>query len=432
MSYYLGLDFGTSGARGIVIDQNLAILAQASVSQASSSDQSLSVLWEIQLVEILSQIPVDLRRGLDRIAIDGTSGSVLICDAQGTPLREPLLYNNNQAKEYLAALKSIAPADHVVISATSSLAKLLWFAQQSEFTQAEFFLHQADWLGFCLHGRLGISDYHNALKLGYDPAIADYPNWFNHPNLIDLKSLLPRVVAPGTVIGSITPDTASRWQINPHCQICAGTTDSIAAFLAAGATDIGIGVTSLGSTIVLKLMSRVPIQASAYGIYSHRCGDYWLVGGASNCGGAVLQQFFTVAELETLSREIKPDIPNDLDYYPLPQAGERFPINDPNLQPRLMPKPENPVEFLQALLESLARIEAQGYQLLTQLGASPVKRVYTAGGGAKNQAWTAIRQRVLGIPVSSSPQTEAAYGTARLALQGLAPYQNINVSKNTE
>jgi sugar (pentulose or hexulose) kinase len=145
-------------------------------------------------------------------------------------------------------------------------------------------------------------------------------------------------------------------------------------------------------------------------------GDLWLTGGASNTGGAVLKQFFTNAELESLSREIDASIASKLDYYPLLKAGDRFPINDPNLPPRLEPRPDHPVEFLHGLLESIARIEARGYELLQQMGADKLIRVYTAGGGAANPTWTAIRARHLHVPVVASVYTEAAYGTALLAM----------------
>ncbi|MGA1626063.1 MAG: carbohydrate kinase, partial [Prochlorothrix sp.] len=45
-------------------------------------------------------------------------------------------------------------------------------------------------------------------------------------------------------------------------------------------------------------------------------------------------------------------------------------------------------------------------------------QVYTAGGGAENEVWMAMRERLLGVPVIRSPHTEAAYGTALLAQQG--------------
>ncbi len=45
-------------------------------------------------------------------------------------------------------------------------------------------------------------------------------------------------------------------------------------------------------------------------------------------------------------------------------------------------------------------------------------QVYTAGGGAKNDKWTAMRAAKLDVPVEASPQAEAAYGAALLARQG--------------
>ncbi|MDA0865232.1 MAG: FGGY-family carbohydrate kinase, partial [Cyanobacteria bacterium] len=49
---------------------------------------------------------------------------------------------------------------------------------------------------------------------------------------------------------------------------------------------------------------------------------------------------------------------------------------------------------------------------------SGLTRVITAGGGAQNPTWMAIRQRCLPVPVSRAEQGEAAFGTARLAQMG--------------
>ena len=54
--------------------------------------------------------------------------------------------------------------------------------------------------------------------------------------------------------------------------------DSNAAFIAAGVTQPGEAVTSLGSTLAVKLLSETRVDRAEYGIYSHRLGDAWLVG----------------------------------------------------------------------------------------------------------------------------------------------------------
>lgn len=90
----------------------------------------------------------------------------------------------------------------------------------------------------------------------------------------------------------------------------------------------------MGSTLAIKLLSTSRVDDARYGVYSHRLDDKWLVGGASNTGGAVLRQIFTDEQLENLSKQIDPMKTSPLDYYPLPTVGERFPVADPNMAPR--------------------------------------------------------------------------------------------------
>lgn len=408
MDLYLGIDYGTSGARAVVIDGEENLLTEVRYPWQKLGAKH----WSKALWSLLAEIPEQLRHEIKAIAINGTSSTVLLCNATGEPVDAPLLYNDARGAVVLEQLRKFVPPNHTVLSATSSLAKLLWMSQQPFFAEAKYFLHQADWLAFLLHGQLGISDYHNALKLGYDVENLQYPEWLKQ---LEIPIQLPKVLPPGTPIAEIRPDIAIKFGYSRDCLVCTGTTDSIAAFLASGAKSPGEAVTSLGSTLVLKLLSRTRVEDARYGIYSHRLGDLWLTGGASNTGGAVLREFFTNAELESLSREIDATKASELDYYPLLKPGDRFPINDPNLAPRLTPRPDNPVDFLHGLLESMARIETHGYQLLQNLGADKLQRVYTAGGGAANSTWTAIRRRCLKVPVVVSVNTEAAYGTALLA-----------------
>ncbi|KAJ6385967.1 hypothetical protein OIU77_029017 [Salix suchowensis] len=190
------------------------------------------------------------------------------------------------------------------------------------------------------------------------PASDSYPSWLRSQ---PYSQLLPSVIAPGTSIGNLKEEIRTQFGFQEDCIVCAGTTDSIAAFLAARATQPGKAVTSLGSTLAIKLLSTTRIDDARFGVYSHRLDDKWLVGGASNTGGAVLKQFFTDEQLQKLSEQINPMEASPLDYYPLKAVGERFPVADPNLVPRLHPRPESDVEYLHGILESIAHIEAKAF-----------------------------------------------------------------------
>lgn len=402
MNLYLGIDFGTTGARSTVIDSQGTIHCETEYTFANNGQQQpeLPSVWQNALWDSIEQIPPAIRNQVRAIALDGTSSTVMLCNTDGIPVCEPILYNDARGAAVTERLRAIAPDNHTVLSATSSLAKLLWLQEGGleahptkqlslcgtgilPVVEKLYFLHQADWLAFLLHGKLGISDYHNALKLGFDVDTLCYPNWLIEGIAGAATPELPQVVAPGTPVGEVRAQVGDRFGFPRDCMVCAGTTDSIAAFLASGVNLPGEAVTSLGSTLAVKLLSHTRVDDSRYGIYSHKLGDLWLVGGASNTGGAVLRHFFTDVELENYSTQIDPEQESLLDYYPLLKKGDRFPINDPNLPPRLEPRPTDSVEFLHGLLESIARIEARGYQLLQELGATPLTKVYTAGGGAK-------------------------------------------------
>jgi sugar (pentulose or hexulose) kinase len=411
---FLGLDFGTSGARACVIDTQKSIIWEQRIAYPDPTSQTPAD-WRAALHTLLSALPKNIAAGLHGLAIDGTSGTVLLCDKALEPCSPALLYHDNRAQQQAEQLKAIAPDGHTVCTATSGLAKFLWLTQQSDIKRASYFLHQADWLTALLSGQPGISDYHNALKTGYDVEQLCWPDWVM---ALPYAHLLPRVLAPGAVIGPIQPDIAAHFGIHTQCLIHAGTTDSSAAFIATGVNETGLGVTSLGTTLVLKQLSKQRIEAPEYGVYSHRYGHLWLVGGASNAGAGVLHHYFDGAQLAALSAQIDPLQDSPLDYYPLTKIGERFPVNDARLAPRLEPRPANDVEYLHGLLQGLARIEAAGYARLAELGAPPLKRVVTNGGGARNIVWREMRTRLLGVPVSAAEHCETAYGSALLCLKG--------------
>lgn len=416
---YLGMDFGTSGARFALIDKQGTTHAEGKRDYPlfmSEETMDWARSWKSTLFSLLEDVPSHLREIVTSISIDGTSATTLIVDSNtGEPLWRPFLYNES-CPEALPTVRSIAPENHTVCSGSSTLCKLVsWWEREDSQRKSALLMHQADWLLWLLHGKIGVSDYNNALKVGYDPELDAYPSWLlSQP----YSQILPSVRPPGTSIGHVKEDIRSQFGFPEDCVVCAGTTDSIAAFLAARASQPGKAVTSLGSTLAIKLLSTTRVEDARFGVYSHRLDDKWLVGGASNTGGAVLRQIFTDEQLEKLSANINPMVPSPLDYYPLKTAGERFPVADPNMAPRLDPRPQSDVEFLHGIFESIARIEAKGYGLLKDLGATEVDEVFTAGGGAKNDKWTKIRERVLGLPVSCASQTEAAYGAALLALKG--------------
>jgi D-ribulokinase len=412
----LGIDVGTSGVRIAARDRNGALRAMASAPLVSPlvdfgramQDPSL---WWMALVEAFKALDLKGLKVL-AVAIDGTSGTVLPVDDAGQILGLASMYNDVAEPEYVKRIAAVAPASSAAHGATSALARLLPMQES-----AARVLHQADWLLGMMCGRFDVTDENNALKSGYDPVTRQWPAWLSEVGADIAK--LPRVLAAGEAVARILPDVAKSFGLPDDMMVVTGTTDGCAGFLASGAKDAGDAATSLGTTLTLKLLSATPVFAPQYGIYSHRIGDQWLAGGASNSGGAVLKQFFSAEDIVRLTALMDAKVPTGLDYYPLPKTGERFPINDSAMQPKLSPRPAEDHVFLQGLFEGMAEIEALGYRRLAELGASPLKSIRSAGGGAANDVWTAIRLQKLGVPALLSASEQAAMGTARLAWRGI-------------
>ena len=416
---FIGLDVGSTGCRAAAINAAGELLAQSQApipAPPKSGDQATqdpTLWWKAvsgALQGLLTQVDPALVRAL---AVDGTSGTVLLCDDKGNPVTPALMYNDQRAAEEARRIAEVAAGNSGAQGASGSLAKLLWLQGKHLDKRAAHALHQADWIAGRLAGLFGHSDYNNCLKLGYDAEKLAWPEWMEALGVN--TALLPQVRAPGEALSTISADMAKAFGLPADAEIMAGTTDGVAAFLAAGATEPGEGVTSLGSTLVLKLLSHKPVFSPAHGVYSHRLGRHWLAGGASNSGGAVLLRYFKLEQIEEMTPQLDPEHPTGLDYYPLVDAGERFPVNDPELQPKLEPLPDDSVAFLQGMLEGIARIEAHGYRLLQQLGAPALKAVYTTGGGSRNPAWERIREKTINVKLKKPRSALTAYGAALLA-----------------
>lgn len=416
MTLAVGIDVGTSGVRAVAMDAAGAVVAEAATPMAAhGSDPRDPATWWAATTTALAGLLAAVDPGRVRaVAVDGTSGTVLPVDAAGTPLATPLMYNDPvDDAGLLARIAAEAPPTSAAHGPTSGLAKAMRFRAVPGVARI---LHQADWIAGRLAGRFGTSDANNALKTGYDPVAGRWPDWIERVGLD--PALLPRVVVPGTPLGGLSDEMAERFGLRRDAEIVAGTTDGCASFLATGASRPGEGVSALGSSLTIKLLSDRPIFAPEFGIYSHRLGDTWLAGGASNTGGKVLAAFFTPDALATLSATIDPEVPSGLDYYPLLRPGERFPVADPALPPRLDPRPDDDADFLKGLLDGIAAIEALAYRRLAELGGPDLMSVRTVGGGAKNPVWSRMRALRLGVPLAEARSEEAAAGTARLAWAG--------------
>lgn len=412
----LGIDLGTSGARAVAMTAAGEIVASGAARLTAFSDDHRDPLgwWKAVQAALAQALEAIDGSHICAVGIDGTSGTMLPVAADGAPLATPLMYNDPVGDTAILERIAVhAPKESAAHGATSGLAKLLTFQSLPEVFRV---IHQADWIAGHFTGLYDISDENNALKTGYDPVAHNWPEWLARTGArIDL---LPDVLPAGAPVATISPAAAEAFGLPSETVIVAGTTDGCASFLATGADRPGDAVSALGTTLTVKMLSDKPLFAPEFGLYSHRIGDMWLAGGASNTGGAVLAAHFSNDRIAELSEQIDPASDTGLDFYPLLKPGERFPVADPAFMPRMEPRPTEDAEFLKAIFEGIAGVERLAYERLVSLGSPALGSIRTVGGGAKNGVWTEIRKRRLVVPFLPVLSEEAAAGAARLALSG--------------
>ena len=403
-NFYGGLDFGTSGARISIINLQKKLVYSNSVPYSCSFKNPNS--WINSCENLLVSLPIEVKINLNKLAISGTSGTLIASNLQGEPIGEAIPYDQ-ACTEHNILLESLASGEDHLQTPYSSLAKALILIDK--YGTNILLRHQSDWItGWLLkdwtHGEEG-----NNLKLGWDLEKESWPKSYLNTSW---QKCLPQIVKSGKIIGQVHFDLAERLNLNKKLILISGTTDSNASVIAAGLGKED-GLTVLGTTIVVKKIIDKPIKKQ--GVTNHRVNGHWICGGASNAGCGILSQLFSDSEIKELSRQINPSKNTSLNLLPLNSKGERFPVNNANLEPILDPRPVSDSLYLHALFEGLAKIELKGWEKLGELTGSLPKKIITIGGGSKNPQWRKIREKIINIPIVSCKKT-TSFGTALLAI----------------
>jgi xylulokinase len=429
MPLYLGLDVGTQGARALVCDESGRVVSQASEPFQSPGIPDLPAGWFEQdpqdwwkaAVTCLKKVAAGLSEGISALSVDSTSGTILPVDENGNPLTNALMYNDGRAVDE-AKICNEAGIDLTEklgykFGASFALPKILWIKnhQPDVYQRTWKFIHAADFIIGRLIDDFGISDYSNALKTGYDLVDLKWPDFIEYKLDIPL-SKLPVVVTPGEIIGSINPSAGDETELKTGTPVAAGVSDGTAGFIASGASGIGDWNSTIGTTLVLRGVSKNLVKDPQGRIYCHRHPDgWWLPGGASNVGGECLAKFFPNDDYAELDRQASQYLPTDVIVYPLARQGERLPFINNNAQGFVSGEPRNRAELYAAYLQGVAFVERWSLELMEELGADVSGTVYATGGGAKSLQWMQIRADVLGRKIVRPAITESAMGSAIVA-----------------
>ncbi len=422
---WIGIDLGTQSVRASAVSSDGFSAGKGSRSLTSKREshrheQNPEDWWKAAVGACQDATKGIARERIRGVAVDGTSGTILLSDGSGRPLTAGLMYDDGRARAEAQRVNEVGGevwrSLGYRMQPSWGLPKLVWVARNERgLLKGSRLLHQTDFVCWRLAGREVASDSSNSLKTGFDLIHERWPEQVIEQLGIP-PDILPEVVRPGTQIGTVCRQAAQETGIPEGTPLMAGMTDGCAAQLGAGAVKVGSWNSVLGTTLVLKGVTSALVRDPNGVVYSHRSPDgNWLPGGASSTGAGILSKDYAGRDLATLDREASHHEPASVVTYPLASRGERFPFSVPEAEGFTLGETNDEADRYAAVLQGVAYIERLCFDYLDYIGASVDGELSFTGGATKSGYWSQLRADVLQRAVRLPEEAEAALGMCVLA-----------------
>ena len=429
---FMGIDVGTQGVRCVVSDERGQIAAAHSVpfetlniAQREGWYEQAPADWANAMKTAIRACTANIAdpAQIKSISIDGTSGTIVPLDKNMQPLCDGIMYNDPRAKAQAARIHEtmghIEKKLGYKFGASFSLPRILWVHDEwpEIYEKTAVFAHQADYIAGLLCGEFAVSDYSNALKTGYDLIDQKWPEEYASVLGLDL-SKFPKIVGPGMPIAHVTASAAEELGLPTSAVVTGGSTDGYASALAAGAVGAGKWASIIGTTFVLKGATEKLVIDPNGSSYSHMLpSGEWLLGGAANLGGRVLNFARGEKSFDEMNEVARTLIPTGVRCYPLTGRGERFPFVLPDCEAFYVGDVTG-VKLYPAIMEGIGFAEKLAFDHMEKLGCAVGDTVYTTGGACRSELWLKIRASILNKQLMVPEVVDAAMGSALLAASG--------------
>lgn len=430
---YIGLDLGTSGLKGIVLDEDQAVRAEAVVPLTNErprdgwSEQDPAA-WiaacEAVMRQLAGQVALDAVRG---IGLSGHMHGATVLDAADAPLRPCILWNDTRSAVQAAALDADprfrAVTGNIVFPGFTA-PKLAWMQQEEPelFARAKRVLLPKDYLRLWLTGE-AVSEMSDAAGTSWlDVGKRDWSDDLLAATGLD-RSHMPRLVEGSEVSGTLRDALAESWGLPRGVVVAGGGGDNAASAVGVGVVRPGEAFVSLGTSGVLFAASPAyqPDAASAVHTFCHALPDTWHQMGVILAAADAMNWFAGIAgapaaELTGALGDLR--APGRTMFLPY-LGGERTPHNDAAVRGAFLHLDHGAdrAALTRAVLEGVTHAFRDSYDALTGTGTR-IERLIGVGGGTKSDYWVRAIATSLGLPVELPVAGDfgGAFGAARLGM----------------
>ncbi|REG82844.1 xylulokinase [Marinomonas pollencensis] len=433
---YLGLDLGTSGLKGVVIDDHGSLIAQENVALSSSaphplwSEQDPETWWQAccEVVALLQQ-RLDLTK-LKALGIAGQMHGATLLNAQGEVLRPCILWNDGRSQQQCQTLMANCP-QMVALSGNLIMPgftapKVQWVRENeaSIFAQISRVLLPKDYLLYRLTGVFSTDCSDAAGTLWLNPQTRQWDDELLAATGLTQQQM-PKVFEGSDVIGCLSQEVAEQLKL-PCISVVAGGSDNAAGAVGMGVTRPGQGLLSLGTSGVYFTVSEAhrANPENTVHAFCHALPNRWHQMGVTLSAANSLSWLSKTTNLsvQALLEALEHSAKTETSVLFLPYlSGERTPYNDPYAQGQFVGVNNSTrvEDMTLAVLEGVAFSLLDCQNALATAG-SEVTELSLIGGGARSAVWRQILSNVLTrrLLYRDGGEVGPGLGAARLALLG--------------
>lgn len=429
---YIGLDLGTSGVKGVLIDDAQKVVAEATASLTVSrpregwSEQSPAD-WIAATEAVMDQLAV---HGLGKVRGIGLSGQMhgaTLLDADDEVLRPCILWNDTRSHEEAAELDG----DPLFRRLTGNIVfpgftapKLLWVERnepQIRDRVAKVLLPK-DYLRLWLTGE-HVAEMSDAAGTSWlDTGRRDWSDELLAATGLD-RAAMPRLIEGSQVSGTVREPLAARWGMPAGVVVAGGGGDNAASGVGVGVVRAGDAFVSLGTSGVLFAANDgyQPDPATAVHTFCHALPGTWHQMGVILAATDALNWFAGLVGQSAAS------LTGDLGSLKAPGktlflpylGGERTPLNDSAIRGAFvgLEHVTDRAAATRAVLEGVTFAFRDCRDALAATGTR-FDRLLAVGGGSRSEYWLKAIATALGCPVQLPVAGDfgGAFGAARLGL----------------
>lgn len=434
---YLGLDFGTSSVKGVLIDARQKILATASAPlkvsrpQPGWSEQNPEDWWKAcnKVVKELGRMKPKAIAAVEGIGLSGQQHGATLLDKAGKPLRPCILWNDARSYQECADIEKAEPKARA-ISGNIPLAgftapKLVWVKKHEPkiFSQVAKVLLPKDYIRLRMTGEYASDMSDSSGTYWLDVAKRDWSEKLVAASGMGIEQM-PKLYEGTDATGRLTPAVARAWNMPKRPVVAGGGGDNAAAACGIGAVSDNSALVSIGTSGVLFVSNDKfrPNAGRAVHAFCHAVPGTWHQMGVILSAAGSLEWLAGVLGVPApkLTTALGTKLTGPSPALMLPYlSGERTPVADAQVRGLIMGlgHESDHKTLTHAALDAVAFAFRDSLEALKDAGTE-VKRVTAVGGGSKSELWLKIIATVLGVPVDlpAAGDVGGAFGAARLGL----------------